>query len=329
MKYILGFYLTDKTIEYMLIKSGFRNNVKQCGIVTENVIDLNAKQSRNVYLTSFDDNDKIKDNASQLVTDYMDNFIHHPLLSNYNNIMLSSLELLKMTYGPIDSIILVFGNEAALSNKIDSDENQVNQQRLNKEGYGSKKGDMMRYKLWVNLNRNSEEDRKCIYTGEQITLAHAMDRDTTNIDHIIPYCVSKNNSMDNLLLCMKSANVEKGNNTPRQKWSSNENRWEKISMRCRVLPEPNAKRILCEDSNLKVIQKNNGETVNDIVTTPNIDHKKKIISELSRYCNDVTDVNADNNRAKEIAKQSKNRNYRKKAARKFNYKLLEALMNAV
>lgn len=303
------------------------NNSKTMGIVTENIIDLSAKQKNNLHLTCLDENDGTVANAALLVADYMQHRTHPSLTSNYISVMLSSLEFLQETYGAIDSIVLVFNNEVALRNKIFSDDHKLYQQHLIKEGYKGSKENRMRYRLWVDLNKNNEKNRKCIYTGERMTLADAMDRDKVNIDHIIPHCISKNNSTENLLLCMKTANIEKNDKIPRQKWSSDKARWRQIYNRCKFLPENKAKRVRCKEKDLEPIERYNGDMVMDIVLGPRVSEQAtEVIHGLSRHCNNINVAEPNHEFAKEIYISAKGYKHHKKAIHKFNYKLLEVLM---
>lgn len=67
-------------------------------------------------------------------------------------------------------------------------------------------------KLWLELSKDVLE-RKCIYTGEQISIAKLFS-DDVQIEHIIPYSKTLDDSMNNKTLSMKKANYYKGNKTP-------------------------------------------------------------------------------------------------------------------
>lgn len=67
-------------------------------------------------------------------------------------------------------------------------------------------------KLWFELSQDPLE-RRCIYTGEQISKAKLFS-DDVQIEHIIPYSKTLDDSMNNKTLSMKKANYYKGNKTP-------------------------------------------------------------------------------------------------------------------
>lgn len=67
-------------------------------------------------------------------------------------------------------------------------------------------------KLWRELGKDPLE-RKCIYTGEQINIAKLFS-DEVQIEHIVPYSKTLDDSFNNKTLSMKQANYYKGNKTP-------------------------------------------------------------------------------------------------------------------
>lgn len=74
-------------------------------------------------------------------------------------------------------------------------------------------------KLWRELGKDPLE-RKCIYTGEQITIAKLFS-DDVQIEHIVPYSCSLDDSFNNKTLSFKSANYYKGNKTPYEAFGEN------------------------------------------------------------------------------------------------------------
>lgn len=68
--------------------------------------------------------------------------------------------------------------------------------------------DILKYRLW------KEQEGFCPYSGQYITPEMLRDSATTQIDHILPYSRSWNNSYMNKVLCTSDANQNKGNKTP-------------------------------------------------------------------------------------------------------------------
>jgi CRISPR-associated endonuclease Csn1 len=73
--------------------------------------------------------------------------------------------------------------------------------------------DILKYRLW------KEQDAFCPYSGVYISPEMLRDSLATQIDHIIPYSRSWNDSYMNKILCLTSENQNKGNDTPREYFS--------------------------------------------------------------------------------------------------------------
>ena len=87
--------------------------------------------------------------------------------------------------------------------------------------------DSVRYKLYLYYNQE-----KCdIYTHKQIDIKDLINHpENYNIDHIIPYSVSYNDSSANKVLTTSSNNKDKGNRTPYQ-WFSQKGEWDSYNER--------------------------------------------------------------------------------------------------
>ncbi len=67
--------------------------------------------------------------------------------------------------------------------------------------------------LWVELNAKNVADRQCPYTGEQISIHRLLSNDV-EIEHILPYSMTLDDSLNNKTVAMRRANRDKGNRTP-------------------------------------------------------------------------------------------------------------------
>ncbi|QOJ16685.1 MAG: type II CRISPR RNA-guided endonuclease Cas9 [Phycisphaeraceae bacterium] len=93
-----------------------------------------------------------------------------------------------------------------------------------------------RYLLWT------EQHRECIYSGRPISQAQLFGGEV-DVDHILPYSRSLDNSMMNRVLCFRRENAEKRDRTPHE-WlaESNPAKYESILQRSNRLPYPKARR---------------------------------------------------------------------------------------
>lgn len=120
-------------------------------------------------------------------------------------------------YGTPDEIHIELAREVKGSlekrrqTRLDQIANERRRDRAAKEirKHGAKvTGDSIRrYLLW------EEQDKICIYSGEPISQAQLLGGEV-DVDHILPYSRSLDDSMANKAVCFRRANARKGNRTP-------------------------------------------------------------------------------------------------------------------
>ena len=121
--------------------------------------------------------------------------------------------------------------------KLDTQKKQAENQRRNErirrevaairsiEPFNVKIADIQKWILWEELSFDAA-DRRCPYSGVQIS-ASMMLTDAVEIEHILPFSQTLDDSLNNRTVAMRSANRVKGNRTPwdaredfeRQGWS--------------------------------------------------------------------------------------------------------------
>ena len=89
---------------------------------------------------------------------------------------------------------------------------------------------------------------KCAYCGANLTEDTLLDDRLTEIDHIIPFSRSGNDSNNNKVLVCPTCNQEKLNRTPFEKWGNDTERWLKIQALAESfnIPFAKKKRLLTE-----------------------------------------------------------------------------------
>lgn len=100
--------------------------------------------------------------------------------------------------------------------------------------------DILKYRLWY-----KEQGKDCFYCGASITTEQFKESNATQIDHIIPYSRSWDDSYMNKILCHSDCNQEKGNRTPFE-WLGGTSRWNGVVSEARRLPIKKAERLLME-----------------------------------------------------------------------------------
>ena len=82
--------------------------------------------------------------------------------------------------------------------------------------------DKYKYRLW------QDQREECVYSGRMIPICTLFSAEI-EIDHILPYSQSLDNSYMNKVLCYTEENRAKGNRTPTDAFSNNENKWNQIT----------------------------------------------------------------------------------------------------
>lgn len=82
--------------------------------------------------------------------------------------------------------------------------------------------DIIKYRLW------KEQEGRCIYSGETIDEQRIFDDGYAEVDHIIPFSRSFNDSFANKVLVLKSKNQDKMNKTPYEYLGSDPDDWRRF-----------------------------------------------------------------------------------------------------
>jgi CRISPR-associated endonuclease Csn1 len=84
------------------------------------------------------------------------------------------------------------------------------------------RADKLRYRLW------KDQDERCAYSNKAISLAVLFSAEV-DIDHILPYSESLDDSYMNKVVCFASENRYKGQRTPVDAFGGNKGKWEQIT----------------------------------------------------------------------------------------------------
>ncbi len=117
-----------------------------------------------------------------------------------------------------------------------------------------KRTDIIKYKLW------QECKGICPYTGRSISL-HQLYNGEVDIEHIIPYSRSLDNSYMNLTISFREENARKGNKTPYEAYHGDPVVYKKIKERVKDFPHPKATRFTMDNKKLEEIDKIFGDFI--------------------------------------------------------------------
>ncbi|MFZ5914695.1 MAG: type II CRISPR RNA-guided endonuclease Cas9 [Pseudomonadota bacterium] len=123
--------------------------------------------------------------------------------------------------------------------KENQQHNDYYRQEMAKIGVADNGENRMRMRLWEELNHKDILDRRCPYSGEQISLNRLFTNEV-EIDHILPFSRTWDNSAANRIVSMRWANRIKSNRPPHDAFSSNPHPkivWEDILDRVAALPK--------------------------------------------------------------------------------------------
>lgn len=152
-------------------------------------------------------------------------------------------------YGAPEQIVIEVARDLKIGEQKRKEllaENRKNQKRnedlrtkLVDIGVAPNKDNLLKLKLWEELNLDDPANRCCIYTGEQIGPSRLFAPDTdVEIEHILPFALSLDDSIANKTLSLRRANQFKGNATPFQAFSNSPSPygWDAIMSRVQHLP---------------------------------------------------------------------------------------------
>lgn len=125
------------------------------------------------------------------------------------------------------------------------DANEAENQKILKElneklGQGSyNKRDIEKYKIWQKLSWYDKNPliRECPFCGKPISIEDLLNGQKVQIEHLIPFSRSFDDSLDNKVLAYVEANRYKGNRTPYEAFGENKDGydWQEIQHRAKKL----------------------------------------------------------------------------------------------
>ncbi|MDR2902630.1 MAG: type II CRISPR RNA-guided endonuclease Cas9 [Lactobacillales bacterium] len=96
--------------------------------------------------------------------------------------------------------------------------------------------DRMKYKLWEDLNPDDIFKRSCPFCGDQIPFGELFSS-KFEVEHLIPFSRSFDDSRANKVICCQSCNRQKKNKTPFEAFGADQKRWIEIKDRVRGMPK--------------------------------------------------------------------------------------------
>ncbi len=112
--------------------------------------------------------------------------------------------------------------------------NEARRDELRKLGQADNARNVQKLRLWEELNPRDPLDRRCPFSGQQIGI-QALLSEEVEIEHLIPFAQSWDDSAANKVVCLRSANRLKGKQTPFEAFGHSPE-WSDIAQRAAGLP---------------------------------------------------------------------------------------------
>jgi CRISPR-associated endonuclease Csn1 len=172
--------------------------------------------------------------------------INNPVVRRIVNETRLLVNAIMKQYGRLDKIHLELAREAKANyeerkkilkqNKENEKEREEARQYLKGEHINPTNEAILRYRLW------KQQGKCCPYTKKFISVTQLFWGSEIDIDHILPYSRSFDDSQMNKVVCFAKANKEKGDLTPFE-WLSKED-FEHLKERVQKYPKPKRDRLL-------------------------------------------------------------------------------------
>lgn len=152
--------------------------------------------------------------------------ISNPVVRRIVNEARRLINALIREYGRPDRIHVELARSAKASSElrkiINAQNNQNKREReeasdyLRGENINPTRDNLLRYRLWKQQEKTCPYtgDSICPYTGASIGFEQLFSESVVDIDHILPYSSTLDDSQMNKVVCFATANREKGNQTP-------------------------------------------------------------------------------------------------------------------
>lgn len=182
--------------------------------------------------------------------------INNPTVHVALNQLRKLVNALALRYGPPAEIVLELAKEARMSKQQRDELNREigKNTKLNNEikefllehGQAINHENMLRVKLWQELG-DDPLDRTCVYSGNKISVTDLFSR-AVEIDHILPFSRTYDDTNANKLLCTHAANQAKGNRTPYEAFKDGPDGydWQDIIVRAKHLRKSKQRRFLSD-----------------------------------------------------------------------------------
>ncbi len=143
--------------------------------------------------------------------------------------------------------------------KNNQDRNDRFDATLHEHGQQTNRDNRLRLMLWEDLDKDDPSGRACPFSGDKINIADLFNGNA-EIEHLIPFSRSLDDSRANKVICTRRANRDKGNQTPFEAFGTSPNGygWDEIFERMKNLPK--SKQWRFQEDAIKIWERDNDFT---------------------------------------------------------------------
>lgn len=152
-------------------------------------------------------------------------------------------------YGRPASIAIELGRELSAGaeerreiekhQKGNQEKNEQLNEKLRELGEAENPENRLRLRLWEELDPEDINGRLCPFSGERIGIHDLFDGGRIQIEHLLPWKGSLDDSRANKVVCTRQANMDKGKQTPHEAFGASDRpgyNWEEIWARAQRMP---------------------------------------------------------------------------------------------
>lgn len=122
--------------------------------------------------------------------------------------------------------------------KLNQERNKKHAEKLTELGLLDNGENRLKLRLWEELNPADPLSRRCVFTGEQISIERLFSPEV-EVEHLLPFSRTLDDGIANKTISLRRANRYKGSQTPFEAFSSSPEgfKWPAILERANLLPE--------------------------------------------------------------------------------------------
>ena len=149
-------------------------------------------------------------------------------------------------------------NEIEREQKANQDKNAAYDKILHEQNQQINRDNRLRLELWEELDKNDPAGRRCPFSGEVIGIANLFSGET-EIEHLIPFSFSLDDSRANKVISYRKCNRDKGNRTPFEAFGDSPDTYDWGGIAERVLNLPKSKQWRFQEDAREIWQRDHAD----------------------------------------------------------------------